>query len=137
MQTELRVATVFVVDDDPDVLFSLRFLLETEGFNVRTFADGATLLEGCRPAPDDCLVIDYKMPGMDGLELVGRLREREVTAPIVLVTAYPSASLSAKAAASGVRHVVQKPHFEENLIAHVEAAMRESVAGGGDLRKAP
>jgi FixJ family two-component response regulator len=137
MQTELRVATVFVVDDDPDVLISLRFLLETEGFAVRTFADGAALLEACRPAPDDCLVIDYVMPGMDGLELVGRLRERKITAPIVLVTAYPSASLSARAAASGVRHVVPKPHFEENLIAHVEAAMRESAAAGRNLRETP
>ena len=78
------------------------------------------------PEPSDCLVIDYKLTGMNGLELVRGLRDRQVEAPVVLITAYENAA--AKAAASGMRHVVLKPHIEESLIAHVQEALREAGA---------
>ena len=125
-------ATIYAVDDDPDVLASLRFLLETEGFAVKTFADGPALLSSSLPGPSDCLVIDYRMTGMDGLELLRQLRDRHVSSPVVLVTVYEG--VAAKAAASGVRHVVMKPHIDENLIAHVRAAMEEAGAARGNLR---
>ncbi len=125
--------TVFVVEDDPDVLISLRFLLETEGFDVRTYANGPALLSSGLPAPDDCLVIDYKMADMDGFDLIDRLRERGVVSPVVLVTAYPSPNVSARAEARGVRRIVTKPHIEESLITHVRAAVNEAEG----LRKSP
>jgi len=137
MKPKLRAATVFVVDDDPDVLLSLKFMLETEGFLVRTFASGPALLESGLPAPVDCLIIDYKMPKMDGLDLVRHLRAREVLAPVVLITGYPNDGVEAKAAATGVRHVVLKPHIDESLLTHLTAAMREHDDGGGDLRQGP
>jgi FixJ family two-component response regulator len=124
----LRDKTIFVVEDDPDVLNSLRFLLETEGFKVRTFASGPALLSTSLPAPDDCLVIDYKMAEMDGFDLIVHLRDRQVSSPVVLVTAYPGHTVTARAQACGVRHIVFKPHIEESLIAHVQAAMREASA---------
>jgi len=119
--------TVCVVDDDPDVLISLRFLLETEGFSVRTFANGPDLLASRPPSPGDCLIIDYKMAGMDGLDLVHRLRDRRVEAPVVLMTGAENEGIAAKAARSGVWHVVLKPHIEESLIAHVLLALREGA----------
>lgn len=118
--------TIFVVDDDPDVLVSLRFLLETEGFQVKTFASGPALLSSSLPGPGDCLVVDYKMAGMNGLELVSRLRDLRVTAPVVLVTVHEGVGVSA--AAAGIRHVVMKPHLDVSLVAHVQAAM--AGAGG-------
>ena len=105
---------------------SLRFLLETEGFNVRTFASGPALLAEGLPGPGDCLVVDYKMAEMDGFDLIERLRSQRVSAPVVLVTAYPGPVVSARAESSGVRHIVLKPHIEDSLIAHVRAAMREA-----------
>jgi two-component system, LuxR family, response regulator FixJ len=120
------LVTVYAVDDDPDVLASLRFLLEAEGFAVKTFANGSDLLATNLPGPSDCLVIDYRMTGMDGLELVGHLRDRNVSSPVVLVTVY--AGVAAKAAATGIRHVVTKPHIEESLVAHVRAALDEAGA---------
>jgi two-component system response regulator FixJ len=117
---------VYAVDDDPDVLASLRFLLQTEGFAVKTFANGSDLLASSLPGPSDCLVVDYRMPGMDGLELVRHLRDRQVTSPVVVVTVHEG--VAAKAAAMGIRHVVMKPHIEESLIAHVRAALDEAAA---------
>jgi two-component system, LuxR family, response regulator FixJ len=115
--------TVYAVDDDLAVLASLRFLLETEGFAVKTFVDGSDLLASSPPGPSDCLVIDYQMPGMNGLELIRHLRDRDVFSPVVLVTVYEG--VAAKAAATGIRHVVMKPHIEESLVAHVRAALDE------------
>ena len=122
----VRQTTIFVVEDDLDVLVSLRFLLETEGFNVRTFASGPALLAAGLPGPGDCLVVDYKMADMDGFELIDQLRSQRVAAPVVLVTAYPGPNVSARAETSGVRHIVLKPHLEDSLVAHVRAAMQEA-----------
>jgi FixJ family two-component response regulator len=121
MQERPRAGTIYVVDDDPDVLSSLRFLFEIEGFQVKTFADGALLLASPLPRPEDCLLIDYKLGHLDGLEVVRRLRELKVATPVVLITIYEG--LEKKAAAAGVQDVLQKPHFEENVVSRVEAAM--------------
>jgi two-component system, LuxR family, response regulator FixJ len=119
---------VYVVDDDPDVLGSLRFLLETDGFDVRTFRTGAALLRVVRPADADCFVIDYKMPDMNGLDLTSRLRNRDIAAPVILITGYPDEKISARAEAAGIRHVLQKPLLDDSLIAHVRGAISDNHA---------
>jgi len=121
MQDRPRAGAVYVVDDDPDVLSSLRFLFEIEGFRVKTFSDGAQLLAGPLPRPEDCVLIDYKLGSLDGLEVVRRLRELKVATPVVLLTIYEG--LEKKAAAAGVQDVLLKPHFEENVVSRVETAM--------------
>jgi two-component system, LuxR family, response regulator FixJ len=106
---------IYVVDDDHDVRSSLRFLLETEGFDVRTFRNGAALLGS--PARDraDCLVVDYKMAELDGVELARRLRRLDVTTPVILITGYPEPNIAAKAGSAGVCWVLLKPNLEGGL----------------------
>src|SRR3954468_21494062 len=87
---------VYVADDDTDVLGSLRFLLETDGFEVRTFRSGAALLNGIVTGEVDCFVIDYKMPNMSGIDLAGRLRNRDIDTPIILITGYPDENILKK-----------------------------------------
>jgi two-component system, LuxR family, response regulator FixJ len=122
---------VYVVDDDFGVLGSLRFLLETDGFQVRTFRSGAALLDAVAENDVDCIVIDYKMPNMNGIDLANRLRERHVQSPIVLITGYPDESISVRAEASGVRHVVLKPHLEDSLVGHIRGAIQENRPAAG------
>ncbi len=117
--------TIFVVDDDPGVLASLRFLLETEGFDVKTFRSGGALLRSVEAEACDCFVIDYKLDDMDGLDLATRLRKRHIGAPIIVITGYPDDEIEKKAAAAGAREVLLKPHLEENLVADVRSAVRE------------
>jgi two-component system, LuxR family, response regulator FixJ len=125
------ILTISVVDDDPAVLGSLRFLLEAEGFNVQTFRSGATLLKSLAAKQADCFVIDYKMDTMDGLDVASRLRERSVETPIILITGYPDANITAKAAAAGAHHVLLKPHLEESLVSHIRQAMQEKGLNSG------
>jgi two-component system response regulator FixJ len=117
--------TVYVVDDDADVLGSLRFLLETDGFDVRTFRNGAALLNVVRSTGVDCFVIDYKMPDMNGIDLAGLLRNRDIAAPVILITGYPDEGITARAAAAGVRHVLLKPLLDDSLVTRIRGAIQE------------
>ena len=138
MSISTSTPVVCIVDDDRDVLGSLRFLLETDGFDVRTFPSGAALLNAIAAGEADCLVIDYKMPAMSGLDLASRLRNRHIDTPIILITGYPDENIGKKAAAFGISHVVLKPHLEDSLISHVRDVIRESQPScrvdRGDLR---
>src|ERR1700693_3146904 len=124
--SSLAKPTVYVVDDDADVLGSLRFLLETDGFNVRTFSNGAALLNAVRPTGVDCFVIDYKMPDMNGIDLAGRLRNRDISAPVILITGYPDENISARPEAAGFRHVLLKPLLEDSLVPRIRGAIQGS-----------
>jgi two-component system response regulator FixJ len=123
LSVPLRKPMIYVVDDDYDVRASLRFLLETEGFDVRTFRNGAALLGSPTRDRADCLVVDYKMADLDGLELATRLRRLEVKTPIILITGYPDQSIPAKASSAGICQVLLKPNLEGNLIDSVRQAI--------------
>jgi FixJ family two-component response regulator len=118
-------ATVYVVDDDLGVLGSLRFLLETDGFAVRTFRNAASVLSAASKAEVDCFVIDYKLPDLNGLDLIGRLRDGLIAAPVVLITGYPDAGISDRAAAAGIDHVLLKPLLGDSLIKLIRASMQQ------------
>jgi two-component system, LuxR family, response regulator FixJ len=126
MSSSTTTPIVYVVDDDTDVLGSLRFLLETDGFDVRAFRSGAALLNAIAMGEVDCFVIDYKMAAMNGLDLAERLRNRDIDTPIILITGYPDANILEKAAAAGIHHVLLKPHLEESLVNRIRGAIQES-----------
>ncbi|HTO68048.1 MAG TPA: response regulator [Bradyrhizobium sp.] len=121
--------TVYVVDDDAGVLGSLRFLLETDGFAVKTFRSGTALLNAAAPDCIDCLVIDYKMPDINGIDLVGQLRAHHVVAPVILITGYPDENISRRAAAAGVEHVLLKPLLGDGLVKEIRGAILECHLG--------
>jgi len=131
MPTATPAPIIYVVDDDSDVLGSLRFLLETDGFNVRTFRSAAALLNGSVAGEAACFVIDYKMPLMSGIDLANRLHKRHVDTPIILITGYPDEHIQEKAAAAGIRDVLLKPHIEESLVSRIRGAIREGQPAGG------
>src|ERR1700676_2457643 len=124
MSSSPEKPTICVVDDDLGVLGSLRFLLETDGFDVRTFRSGEALLNAVASNGADCFVIDYKMPNMNGIDLANRLRYRYIAAPIILITRYPDDSIPAKAAVAGVQYVLLKPLLEESLVARIRRAIQ-------------
>jgi two-component system, LuxR family, response regulator FixJ len=125
-----RKSMIYVVDDDYHVRASLRFLLETEGFEVRTFRSATALLGSSTRHRADCLVVDYKMAEIDGLELANRLRGLDVSTPIVLITGFPDENISAKATSAGVLQVLLKPNLEDVLVECVRSAIDARRAAG-------
>jgi two-component system, LuxR family, response regulator FixJ len=122
--------TIYVVDDDADVLGSLRFLLETDGFEVHAFRSGTMLLNALDQTPADCFVLDYRMPDINGIDLTTRLRKRGETAPIILISGYCDDGLKARAAAAGVRDFLLKPLLDENLAKRIRGAIATHAAHG-------
>lgn len=115
---------VVIVDDDLAIRSSLAFSLQTEGFSVRCYASGPELLADCPVAQPDCLVIDYQLPGMNGLDLLAALRSREVAAPAILITTHPTSAVRARAAAAGMV-VIEKPLLGDALFHEIEMALHE------------
>src|SRR5262245_3525555 len=85
---------VVIVDDDPAVCNALKFSLGIEGFDVRLYESGAQLLNDHAIADCSCLVVDEKMPGIAGIDLIATLRKRDFAAPAILMTSHPNAALA-------------------------------------------
>lgn len=113
---------IAVVDDDAAVCSSLKFALELEGFCVRTFTGGMELLGAPELVACQCFVVDQKMPGMSGLELIGQLRQRNIAAPAILIISQPSAALSMRAASARVP-IVEKPLLGNALLERIHEAV--------------
>ncbi len=100
---------ILLVDDDAAVRNALKFSLEMEGFSVRLYPTPEALLAESDLPAGGCLVIDYRMPEIDGLELVERLRHRGVALPVLLISGRVTRSLRERASGLGIRDVLEKP----------------------------
>lgn len=110
-----RKTVILVVDDDPDVLKALKFSLEVEGFAVHTCASGKELLNHGALKVCDCVVLDYKMPGMDGLEVLEQLSGAGIAAPVIFITGPLTNDLRRRAMQRGARLVLEKPLLDKSL----------------------
>ena len=125
MQELTEDATVIVVDDDSAVRNSLKFSLELEGFSVQTYCSPRKLLaEGHFPKSGCCLVVDYKLREMNGLQLLRNLRERNCLLPAILITSNPNSALLRQAKDAGVA-LVEKPLLGDSLIQEIHSALTD------------
>ena len=116
-------AKVVVVDDDEAVRDSLQAMLEAEGFAVETFADASRFLEGYRSTPNSCLLIDVRMPGMDGIELLTRLATRVSSPPVILITGHGDVPMAVRAIKLGAMDFIEKPFSAETIMRSIRAAL--------------
>jgi RNA polymerase sigma factor (sigma-70 family) len=116
-----------VIDDDASVRGSLERLLRARGHEVRTYAGAAEFLVAS-PRPPGCILLDLRMPGMDGLELQRQLGERGGELPIVFLTAHGDVAASVRAMKAGADDFLLKPFQPEALLAVVERALVRSEA---------
>jgi two-component system, LuxR family, response regulator FixJ len=119
-QTDLAV---FVVDDDEAMRDSLDFLLSSAGCAVRTFEAAERLLEALTDGNCGCVVSDVRMPGVDGLELLRRIKAARPSLPVVIITGHGDVPLAVEAMKLGAADFVEKPFDDERLIGVVQAAL--------------
>jgi two-component system response regulator ChvI len=116
-------ATIALVDDDRNILTSLSIALQSEGFVTRLYSDGETALKALLDNPPDIAVCDIKMPRMDGLELLRRLREKS-SLPVIFLTSKDDELDEALGLALGADDYISKPFSQRLLIARIRAILR-------------
>jgi CheY-like chemotaxis protein len=126
--------TVLVVDDDPSVLATYRRLLRRAGYTTVTEGDPLNVLNGHAGVRVDLLLIDYKMPGMDGLSLLAELRRRACHARCILVSAFLNEDVRSQAATLGVDRVLEKPVDATHLRKVIDDLLL--LTGGREIRPA-
>jgi len=118
-------ASIALVDDDRNILTSVSIALQTEGFLTRVYADGEQALKALTDNPPDLAVLDIKMPRMDGLELLRRLRERSQV-PVIFLTSKDDELDEALGLAMGADDYIAKPFSQRLLIARIRAILRRT-----------
>jgi two-component system, OmpR family, response regulator ChvI len=125
------MATIALVDDDRNILTSVSMTLEAEGFTVVTFNDGAAGLIGLTDNPPDLAVLDIKMPRMDGMELLRRLRQKS-DVPVIFLTSKDEEIDEVLGLRMGADDYVRKPFSQRLLVERIRAILRrrEAIAAG-------
>ena len=130
--------TVFVVDDDPGIRDSARWLLESVGLRVETYDSAQAFLDAYVATRAGCLILDVRLPGMNGLDLLDALRERGATLPVIVVTAFGEVHSTVRAMKGGAIDVMEKPTRDQVLLDRVHQALeldrrtRASLASRAD-----
>ena len=120
--------TIALVDDDRNILTSVSIALQAEGFVTRLYSDGETALKALIDNPPDLAVLDVKMPRMDGMELLRRLREKSAI-PVIFLTSKDDELDEALGLAMGADDYIAKPFSQRLLIARIRAILRRTSSG--------
>jgi len=121
-------ASIALVDDDRNILTSVSIALEAEGHKVRAFADGAAALKSILDQPTDLAILDIKMPGMDGLELLSRIR-RSSALPVIFLTSKDEEIDEVLGLKMGADDYIRKPFSQRLLNERIRALLRRSELG--------
>ncbi|MBE95330.1 response regulator FixJ [Marinobacter sp.] len=117
--------TVYVVEDDEAVRDSLELLLKSDGKPVKTYDNANAFLKDYSETMAGCIVLDIRMPGMDGMELQKKLNEKHSILPIIFVTGHGDVPMAVDAMKEGAVDFIQKPYREEALLQKIEAALEQ------------
>ena len=119
--------TVYVVEDDEAVRDSLELLLKSDGKPVKTYESATAFLKDYSDKMAGCIVLDIRMPGMDGMEFQKKLNEKHSILPIIFVTGHGDVPMAVDAMKEGAVDFIQKPYREEALLEKIEAALKQDL----------
>jgi two-component system response regulator ChvI len=120
--------TIALVDDDKNILTSVSMALEAEGFNVRSYSDGAEALAGLSQRPADLAILDIKMPRMDGMEVLAKLRTQS-RMPVIFLTSKDDEIDEVLGLRMGADDYITKPFSQRLLIERIRAVLRRAESG--------
>lgn len=122
-QSEPQQGVVFIVDDDEALRDSLCWLLESADLRVETHDSANSFLQSYYPGQSGCLLLDVRMPGMNGLELQEQLESRGVRLPVVIMTGHGDVAMAVRALKAGAMDFIEKPFDDELLLASIRRAL--------------
>jgi two-component system response regulator ChvI len=128
--------TIALVDDDRNILTSVTMTLEAEGYTVRSFTDGESALHGMTTKPVDLAVLDVKMPRMDGMELLQRLRKQS-SVPVIFLTSKDEEVDEVMGLRLGADDYITKPFSQRLLLERIRALLRRNDTARGEGAGAP
>src|SRR3984893_2697811 len=117
--------TIALVDDDRNILTSVSMALEAEGYRIMTYTDGASALDGFKTSPPDLAILDIKMPRMDGMETLRRLRQKSEV-PVIFLTSKNEEIDELFGLKMGADDFIRKPFSQRLLVEHVKAVLRRA-----------
>jgi two-component system response regulator FixJ len=130
------LSEVYVVDDDEAIRRSLTFLLRTAGIPSQSYDSALSFLRDVERLAPGCIITDIRMPGMDGLEMVRRLKEKDVPHPVIVITGHGDIPLAVEAMKAGAIDFIEKPFRDEVLLAAVRTALNvEEKASANDAAR--
>jgi len=131
---ELRL--VHLVDDDEAIRRSVGFMLKTSGFHVRTYESGDDLLKSASNLEAGCILLDIRMPGMDGLELQAALRDKGIRLPVIIMTGHGDVALAVQAMKAGAVDFIEKPFEKAVLLSAIEHGVERLKRSAADVDRA-
>ena len=114
--------TVFLVDDDEAIRHSASFMLRHAGFAVKTYPDGISFLEQVSEENAGCILLDVRMPGMDGLAVQNALNSRGINMPVIILTGHGDVPVAVEAMKGGAVEFLEKPYEKKALVSAIESA---------------
>jgi two-component system NtrC family response regulator len=120
---------IMVVDDEPSVLESFKMILQIKDYDVDTYADGPSAIGKLQKGNYDICFVDYKLPGMDGIEVLKKIKEIDPDIEVIVVTAYASESSKSSAVALGALQYLRKPFLMDEIYELVERGLRKRRMG--------
>jgi two-component system response regulator FixJ len=118
-----QLRLVHLVDDDEAIRRSVGFMLKTSGFTVKTYESGIELMKAAGGLETGCILLDIRMPGMDGLEVQKALRDKGVALPVIIMTGHGDVSLAVQAMKAGAVDFIEKPFEKAVLLSAIEHSM--------------
>ena len=134
--SDQEIRLVHVVDDDEAIRRSVGFALKTSGLKVRVYENGAAILKEAPELETGCILLDIRMPGMDGLEVQEALKAKGVTLPVIIMTGHGDVGLAVRAMKAGAIDFIEKPFEKAVLLAAIEHAVGRLKQSAATLKDA-
>lgn len=130
--TETR--QIYLVDDDEAIRHSASFMLRHAGFAVKTFADGLAFLDEVTPDDNGCVLLDVRMPGLDGIGVLKRMGDRGIRLPVIVLTGHGDVPVAVDAMKCGASDFLEKPYEKQALISSIDMAFKR-IDDGADIQQ--
>jgi two-component system response regulator FixJ len=131
-----EVRLVHLVDDDEAIRRSVGFMLKTSGFQVRSYESGVELLKSASMLEPGCILLDIRMPGMDGIEVQSALREKGLTLPVIIMTGHGDVTLAVQAMKAGAVDFIEKPFEKAVLLSAIEHGIDRLKRSAAEVERA-